>query len=102
MSSAIYDYAGKLWQRMRRDFDRDLRIAYFRAETDCNGFLLNKAAKQRGVHPLELFNGPLEHAKRYASEELLEHWQRHPRPCLAAFEKTWLEVYLWGDEEVTP
>jgi hypothetical protein len=32
-----------------------------------------------------LFTGPESRARRYASEELLNHWQMHPRPTAAFF-----------------
>lgn len=56
-----------------------------------------------GVHvrfvldDLSLFTGSAARAYRFASEELLEHWEKYPRLSLAAFEARWLQgVPAWA------
>jgi len=49
------------------------------AELACNGYLLSKAGRAAGINPYDLWAGPLARAARYASEELREFWERHPR-----------------------
>jgi hypothetical protein len=48
--------------------------------------MLNKAGKAAGIDERSLFTGPESRARRYASEELLNHWQSHPRPTAAYFQ----------------
>jgi hypothetical protein len=47
--------------------------------------MLNRAGKAAGIDERSLFTGPESRARRYASEELLNHWQSHPRPTSAYF-----------------
>lgn len=49
------------------------------AERDCRGHLLNKAGHSAGIDPRDLWTGPTARAARYASEELLDFWDAHPR-----------------------
>jgi hypothetical protein len=48
--------------------------------------MLNRAGKAAGIDERSLFTGPERRARRYASEELLNHWQSHPRPTAAYFQ----------------
>jgi hypothetical protein len=54
--------------------------AWLEAEHATKGNMLNKAGKAAGVDERSLFTGPESVARRYASEELLNHWQTHHRP----------------------
>jgi hypothetical protein len=49
------------------------------AEHTCRGHLLNKAGHSAGIDPRDLWTGPTARAARYASEELLDFWDAHPR-----------------------
>lgn len=49
--------------------------AYFAAEEACNGELLNKEGMRKDIHPRSLFKNQEARALKYASEELLRHWQ---------------------------
>ena len=55
------------------------------AEHECRGHLLNKAGKAAGVNVWSLWSGPASRAMRYASEELREFWQKHPRLTVSDF-----------------
>jgi hypothetical protein len=57
--------------------------AFTTAERATNGYMLNRKGEARGVNPRSLFTGSEERARRYASDELLEHWQAHGRPTAA-------------------
>ncbi len=59
---------------------------YVRAEAATNGYMLNRRGREAGVEPRTLFTGPENRARKYASEELLEYWEHHPRPTQAMFE----------------
>ena len=56
------------------------------AEDATRGNMLNKAGKAAGIDERSLFTGPESRARRYASEELLNHWASHPRPTAAYFQ----------------
>jgi hypothetical protein len=62
-----------------------VETAWQAAESDTNGYMLNKAGREAGVSERSLFTGPESRARRYASEELLNHWQANPRPTAAMF-----------------
>lgn len=72
---------------IRDEYEHILDAAYQRAELDCNARLLNRRGEQKGIRPLDLFMSNTTFARAYASEELLEHWQHHPRPTFAAYER---------------
>jgi len=55
-----------------------------RAERATNGYMVNAAGRRRGVTAESLFTGKESRALRYATPELIEHWQQHPRPSAAA------------------
>lgn len=67
--------------------------AYVTAEADTKGNMLNKAGRAAGVDERTLFTGPESRARRYASDELLEHWATHPRPTSAMFAGKDTRVY---------
>lgn len=70
-------------RRMERE--ETVEYAYVTAEQDTRGSMVNRKGQARGVDPRSLFTGSEERARRYASEELLEHWQTHGRPTAAMF-----------------
>jgi len=87
--SPIFRVAAAQWHSMRKEYENFREGAYRRAETDCNGALLNARGKARGVDAYSLFMGTETRALAYASEELVEHWSRYPRMTLADFERQW-------------
>jgi hypothetical protein len=83
--------AFQTWRECRAEFELHRENAYRNAETDTNGVLLNDRGKRAGIDPYSLFIGPEIRALAYASEELIEHWARYPRPVFERFERNWLE-----------
>jgi len=75
----IFLAAMEAWHDARAEFADLHENAYQLAETACNGVLLNAAGKRAGIDPYSLFIGTNTRARKYASEELLDHWTRHPR-----------------------
>jgi len=69
----------------RLEREEAVEHAYLTAEQATNGYLVNRKGMARGINPRSLFTGSEERARRYASEELLEHWQTHGRPTAAMF-----------------
>jgi hypothetical protein len=98
VSSAIFKHAAHQWQLMRLQYERYLEYAYETALNGTGGVLVNKAGRALHIDGLELFTGPAHRARKYASEELIEHWKHTPRLSLAEFERQWLEgETLWHD-----
>jgi hypothetical protein len=79
-------------EHKRRVFAKRLERAeevdrhWLEAENATRGNMLNKAGRAAGIDERSLFTGPEARARRYASEELLNHWQSHPRPTAAYFQ----------------
>lgn len=86
---AIFTHAAWMWQEMKAEFDSALDAHSLRAEHETNGNLLNRAGRAKGIRSASLFSGSVDRAHRYASEELLDFWTRHPRPSLADYEDQW-------------
>lgn len=95
--SAIFTEAASLWKQMKIEYDAYRDAAYLLAERETNGVLVNAMGKFKGIYGTELFRGPEVWARKYASEELLEHWEKHPRPNLSRFEEQWHKerVVVW-------
>lgn len=89
--SAVFEAAIREWRYLRAEYEISREAAYVRAETECNGALLNARAKKAGIDAYSLFMGPEVRALAYASEELVEHWRRYPRLTFAEFEEQQLE-----------
>lgn len=89
MSIAIRE-AFALWRECREEYEGELWRRYQLAETATNGALLNALGKKREIDPISLFMGAEQRAVIYASEELIEHWARHPRVPFVEFERQWL------------
>jgi hypothetical protein len=78
------------WRECRAEYELVLLSAYERAAAATNDRLVNARGRAKGIDPVSLFKGNRVRAEAYASEELLEHWARHPRVTFAAFEKQWV------------
>lgn len=61
-------------------FDEQAEQAFLRAEADCRGELTNDDGRRRSIDPRSLFTGTDAHARRWASEELIEWWETNGRP----------------------
>lgn len=47
--------------------------------------MLNRRGREAGVDPRSLFTGPESRVRKYASDELLAHWEYNRRPTEAYF-----------------
>jgi hypothetical protein len=72
---------------VRAEYEELLYSAYLRAEETCNARLLNRRGEAAGIDPISLFMGSSIRARAYASEELLEHWQKYPRITFESYER---------------
>lgn len=70
--------------RTQRAIERE-RL-FVEAEAATEGNMLNRRGREAKVSDRSLFTGPESRARMYASEELLNYWQDHPRPTEAYFE----------------
>ncbi|UUE19346.1 hypothetical protein [Microbacterium sp. J1-1] len=77
------------WRECRAEYDDTLYAQYEAAEEATNGAMLNARGREKKIDPFTLFMGNETRARAYASEELIEHWESHPRVTFAKFEKRW-------------
>ncbi|TDL43859.1 hypothetical protein [Microbacterium oleivorans] len=78
------------WREVREEYEEVRIAAYMRAEEATNGKLLNSRGRAAGIDPGSLFMGNDTRARAYASPELLEHWETHPRVTYADYERQWV------------
>lgn len=78
------------WREARAAFDDYLLSAYEAAADACRDALVNAAGRAKGIDPMSLFMGNRARAYAYASEELIEWWETHPRVPFVEFERQWL------------
>src|SRR5579859_2714121 len=71
-------------RRRRREAEQEYRDEVYRqwlaAEAATNGYMLNRAGQRGGIDERSLFTGPESRVRKYASPELIEWFQSHPRP----------------------
>jgi hypothetical protein len=76
-------------RRRRQDAEQEYRDEVYRqwlaAEAATNGYMLNKAGQQAGIDERSLFVGPESRVRKYASPELFEWFESHPRPTRASW-----------------
>jgi hypothetical protein len=77
---------------IRRMYEEWAALSYLAAESFTNGHMVNPLGRDRHVKgkpapisPRSLFSGPTARAAKYASPELLEFWETHPRMTLEQF-----------------
>lgn len=78
------------WRECRAEYDESLYAQYEAAEEATRGAMLNARGRAKGIDPFSLFMGNETRALAYASEELVEHWETHPRIKYAKFEQRWM------------
>jgi hypothetical protein len=78
-----------------RKMERESAIeqAFIAAESATNGNMLNRRGLAAGVSDRSLFRGREDRARKYASEELLNHWLEVGRPTEAMFQGADTKVY---------
>jgi hypothetical protein len=73
----------------RQARDQEWRDEVYRqwlhAESATRGVMLNREGQRKGIDERTLFTGPEVRVRRYASPELTEWFESHPRPTRAAF-----------------
>ena len=76
-------------RRRRRDAEQEYRDEVYRqwlaAEAATNGYMLNAAGRIGGIDERSLFIGPESRVRKYASSELIDWFESHPRPTRASW-----------------
>ncbi len=67
-------------QAREQEFRDEVYRNWLLAENETNGNMLNKAGRAAGIDDRSLFTGPESRVAKYASPELLEFFDTHPRP----------------------
>jgi hypothetical protein len=76
-------YAGVNFERLSSAaYHDEVDRLYFVAEEQTRGAMLSPAGKRAGIDPRSLFKGSEARARKYASEELLQHWDDYGRLTL--------------------
>lgn len=78
------------WREARAAYTLYLHDAYEKAAEACRDALVNARGRALGIDPLSLFMGNRARAYAYASEELVEWWDTHPRMPFVEFERNWI------------
>lgn len=91
-------YSGQGFDQLARNaFNQEAQRQYFTAENATRGHMLNRTGLAAGVDPGDLFTGTEARARKYASEELLAHWQSTGRLTYENFTNA-----LLGQAQVHP
>lgn len=81
---------------MRSDYLGHVDNEYDKALEVCSGVLVNNIGRAAHVDGYSLFTGSQLKAMKFASEELKEYWETHPRLSLEDYELLWLSGQLEG------
>lgn len=89
--SVIFAEAASRWSLMSVDFMAYVDDAYNKAVEATCGVLVNAEGIEKKISDYMLFRSNRAFARKYASEELLEHWETYPRLTMAEYEIQWLQ-----------
>ncbi|QZD98169.1 hypothetical protein SEA_ANTUNA_56 [Microbacterium phage Antuna] len=78
------------WREARAEYENVLHADYEAAAEACRDRLVNARGRRLGIDPMSLFMGNRARAYAYASEELIEWWETHPRTPFVEFERAWI------------
>ena len=88
--STIFGKAAEQWAEMQSDFISYRDDAYWKALEATNGVLVNAVGISLRIDGFTLFQSARKYSEKYASEELLDWWEKNPRLTLPEFEKRWI------------
>jgi hypothetical protein len=72
-------------QRAESEYKDEVYRRWLQAEAETKGVMLNKAGLAAGINERSLFTGPESRVSKYASPELIEYFESHPRPTRASW-----------------
>jgi hypothetical protein len=85
---ATRERAGDRRRRATSDYQDEVYRQWLGAENGIQGsVMLNKAGQRAGISERSLFTGPQSRVNRYASDELKEWFESHPRMTRAEWDK---------------
>lgn len=87
MTSPLFREAIERQAELREEYELLFWAQFDAAEAATNGAMLNRRGQAAGIDPLQLFRSNQATRDAYASEELREHWYRHPHVTFAAYEQ---------------
>ncbi|HEV2252020.1 MAG TPA: hypothetical protein VGS06_02380 [Streptosporangiaceae bacterium] len=67
-------------QAAEQEYQDEVYRQWRSAEAATNGYMLNRAGQLGGIDERSLFAGPESRVRKYASPELIEWFESHPRP----------------------
>ena len=76
------------------DFMSYVDDAYAKALEATAGVMVNAEGRAKHIDSYILYRSNRVYARKYASEELLEHWASFPRLTMAEYEVQWLSGNL--------
>lgn len=77
--------ATERYRHRQEEWRDEVYRQWLQAENATNGNMLNKAGRLAGIDERTLFTGPESRVRKYASPELFEWFESHPRPTRASF-----------------
>lgn len=72
-------------KQRQAEYTDEVYRQWLMAESETNGYMLNKAGKKADIDERTLFTGPEHRVAKYASPELIEFFESHPRPTRASW-----------------
>lgn len=79
-------YSGSGFDELaRKSWKDEVRRRALHAEGETNGYMTNAAGRAKGVNGWDLFAGPEATARKYASDELKEYWDKHGRATFSDY-----------------
>jgi hypothetical protein len=77
--------ARRRYQERETEYKDEVYRQWLSAEAATNGYMVNKAGQRAGIDERTLFTGPESRVRKYASPELIEYFESHPRPTRASW-----------------
>jgi hypothetical protein len=74
------------WAQVKNEWLLIAEAQHNAAEAATNGYMLSAAGREAGISTFDLWTGSDAQAAKFASEELLEHWESNPRLTVSAFQ----------------
>jgi hypothetical protein len=93
--SAAVQFGIDIYKQIRAEFEDYRLSAYEAASEACRGRLINDRGEKAGIDAWDLFIGNGIRARAYASPELIEFWETHPRITVAEYERQALHRHLY-------
>lgn len=84
-TAARVDRAKRRRQNAEQEYRDEVYRQWLAAEAATNGYMLNPAGRRSGIDERSLFVGPESRVRKYASPELIDWFESHPRPTRASW-----------------